>query len=133
MKKLTKILPVCGFVIAVALVGVTSAFKEAPKTKGGQTLYQFQYDPPTGSQAYSVANVENVANWKYAPSGSCNSDNIKACTIMASHVDDSDPTDPVLLNSENITAQETSTDVSIVASTADAPNTTSSNIQNRVN
>ena len=33
MTNISKLLPACGFAIAVALVGITSAFKDAPKNK----------------------------------------------------------------------------------------------------
>lgn len=35
MVQLSKVLPACGFVIAVALVGVTSSFKDAPNNNNG--------------------------------------------------------------------------------------------------
>ena len=44
MKNLSKMLPACGFVIAVALVGITSAFKDAPKTNANyfaQSYFEF--------------------------------------------------------------------------------------------
>lgn len=132
MSKIAKLLPLCGFVIAVALVVLTSSFKAAHKTMSGDTLYQFAYNPPA-TNPYSVTNVENVANWSYSPSGSCTSGSVKACTILASQVDDSDPSNPVLLSSEDITASTTTPNNSIVSSTADAPNTSSPNITNRVN
>lgn len=47
MTTISKILPACGFVIAVALVGVTSAFKEAPKAE--QDLWVLKSGATVGS------------------------------------------------------------------------------------
>ncbi|MGF7232620.1 hypothetical protein [Arachidicoccus sp.] len=129
--KLIKILPACGLALGVALVIATSAFTKAPQTKSGDPMYQFTYNPPT-TNPYSVSNVENVANWSYDPNATCPSGNVKACTIEASHVDASDPTNPVLLSSEDIDAAATA-GVARVISTADAPSLPSSSITNRSN
>lgn len=132
MKRFSRLLPLFTIVTGVALVAVTSAFKEAPKNKSGDPLYQFTYNPPT-TNPYSVSNVENVANWSYDPDATCPNGNVKACTIEASQVDDSDPLNPVLLSSENITATASGSGIAHVASTADASLPTSPNISNRTN
>lgn len=126
MKKLTKILPVCGFAIAVALVGVTSAFKEAPKGQNGQTLYRFMYDlsSPNIGTAYSETSVEDERNWTYAPEESCPSGTVKACTIEASQVDLSNPAQPELLQAEAIDADTNPAGVAHVTSTADGSGST---------
>lgn len=96
MKKLTKILPVCGFVIAVALVGVTSAFKEAPKQWNGQSTLTFEYTPPDPQNpSYAPADVSTLSNWHTTSDASeCSNDNQRACKIYvpdaAPYVDGND-------------------------------------------
>jgi len=81
MTNISKLLPACGFAIAVALVAVTSAFKEAPRTKGGDTMYTFEYNASGGTD-YSATSVEKASNWSYTSDDSrCTDVNNKACRI----------------------------------------------------
>lgn len=50
MARIEKMLPACGFAIAVALVGITSAFKDAPKKSGDPTTYYFQFNGSNGQE-----------------------------------------------------------------------------------
>lgn len=116
MKKLTKILPVCGFVIAVALVGVTSAFKEAPKQWNGQSTLTFEYSAPNGS--YTPADVSTLSNWHTTSDPSeCSNKQNRACKIYvpdaAPYVDASDNLQPAI----NLTLGGTATNA-YVESTA---------------
>lgn len=133
MTKLSKMLPACGFVIAVALVCVTSSFKGATQKGNVDDLYTFMYNPPSTDPdpLYSKASVENEANWTYAPEETCETGTVKACTIEASQVDASNPSAPELLSSENITAVENGASIAHVTSTFDGTGTT--NINNKVN
>ena len=110
-------LPACGFVIAVALVGLTSSFKEAPKSNGSFLTYSFEYQPPS-TDPYSEANVENPANWIYNASATSCGGIDKACALL--DVPDAfvDATGtPTLKDAINIVAQETN-GVAKVTSTA---------------
>ncbi|MGF7231363.1 hypothetical protein [Arachidicoccus sp.] len=129
--RLIKILPTCGLALGVALVLATSAFKEAPVNKSGETMYTFQYNAPSGLHPYSAANVENVANWSYTSSTSCNGTNVKACGLQVpeSYVDD--PTgSPTLDASINISATESSPNVAYVSGTDAGTDATISNKSN---
>ncbi|AYD47400.1 hypothetical protein [Arachidicoccus soli] len=132
MKRFSRLLPLFAIVTGVALVAVTSAFKVVPQNKSGDAMYQFIYTPPTQND-YSVSSVQDEGNWSYAPNETCPNGNVKACTIQASHVDDSDPNNPVLLSSEDITATANGSGVAHVTSTADAPSLPSSDIANKSN
>ena len=81
MAQLSKMLPACGFVIAVALVGITSSFKDAPKKVDGFVTYSFEYQPPS-SNPYSKANVENDSNWVYNPDATDCGGEDKACSLL---------------------------------------------------
>lgn len=81
MSQLSKMLPACGFVIAAALVGLTSSFKEAPKKVNGFVTYSFEYQPPT-TNPYTQASVENDSNWVYnADATDCGGED-KACALL---------------------------------------------------
>ncbi|WP_156522645.1 hypothetical protein [Arachidicoccus ginsenosidimutans] len=127
-RRLSRLLPVFAIAIGVALVAVTSAFKEQPKSKSGQTLYTFEY---SGGD-YSQASVEDVGNWDFTSNNDpCISGVAKACKIYASHVDASGD-EPVLDSSENIVAAYNSaTQTYRVGSTADG--TGSAYISNKPN
>lgn len=126
-----KVLPACAVAMGVALVLATSAFKEAPTNKSGETLYTFQYNPPAGMHPYAQANVENVANWSYTTSTTCNGLNVEACGLQVpeSYVDD--PTgSPTLDASINISATESSANVAYVSGTDAGSAATISNKSN---
>ncbi len=140
MVSFSKLLPACGFAIAAALAGVTSAFKEAPKDKSGQTMYTFEYTPPASdpTHPYSVGNVENVANWTFTSNDDrCLDVNIRACKIFASPDNvDASGDEPVLLSTEDISAAIfPTTGTAYVQSTDDGAlgTATASNISNKSN
>jgi len=119
MKNLSKMLPACGFVIAVALVLTSSAFTKVSNQKIDD-LYSFQYVEPSGSNPYSQANVQNKSNWEYAPSDpGCTTGNVKPCEIQvsSSYVQGSDPSTYALDPSFSITASSGTT--SHVTATSD--------------
>ncbi|WP_162923686.1 hypothetical protein [Arachidicoccus soli] len=126
-----KILPACAVAMGVALVMATSAFTKAPTNKSGDTLYTFQYNAPSGMHPYSQANVENVANWSYTTSTSCNGVNVEACGLQVpeSYVDDPIGS-PTLDASIDISATESSSNVAYVSGTAAGSNATISNKSN---
>ncbi len=75
MNKIAKLLPLCGFVIAVALVVLTSSFKTAPKkTHSGATLYYYTYTGPDQSPAQRKlgTNYTNPQTSQVACDGSVN-------------------------------------------------------------
>ncbi len=119
MVSFSKLLPACGFAIAAALAGVTSAFKEAPKTKSGDTMFTFQYVPPSGTD-YSQASVENLSNWQYTSDNTrCSDQQIRACKVYVTQgfVDGTDPGNYTLDPSYEITASSGTT--SLVTATSD--------------
>lgn len=133
-------LPACGFVIAVALIGITSAFKDAPKNGNGREMYVFEYNPPESDpEPYSVANVQDVSHWTSTTDATpCTNTNFKACKIYASAGNvDASGSEPVLLSSEAISATlNTTTNSAYVSSTDDGSlsnPSTSENISNRNN
>lgn len=73
MANISKLLPACGFAIAVALVGITSAFKDAPKTKSGDPTYYFEYQ---------TGDASNPANWQFTSDGSGCSGDGQSCKIL---------------------------------------------------
>ncbi|HEU0228656.1 MAG TPA: hypothetical protein VFQ86_13030 [Arachidicoccus soli] len=120
--KLYKLLPTCGLALGVALVLATSAFKEAPKDKSGDTLYTFEYNAPA-TNPYSAANVENVANWSYTSgTPSCDANNQKACSIEVHSNYVNNPGAPSSTLKSNFSISATNYDMSdaYVASTSDA-------------
>ena len=120
MIHIKKLAPVAAMVMGVALALVTSAFNTPHKTKGGATLYSFEYNPPA-TDPYSVANVENVSNWVYTASSPGCSGNQEACSLQASdsYVDNSGSS-PVLESSIDIQAVNTpATGTARVSSIAD--------------
>lgn len=104
MKRFSRLLPLFAIVTGVALVMVTSAFKQAPKDKSGDTLYTFQYNPPA-TNPFSVTNIENVSNWSSTSTSPGCSGNQKACSIEATddYVDNSGSS-PVLKSTIDIQA-----------------------------
>ncbi len=131
MVSFSKLLPACGFAIAAALAGVTSAFKEAPKNKSGQMLYTFRYNPPS-SDPYSATHVEDVANWSYtADTNPCSGDDVEACKIQvpADYVNNpaGAPATRTLKPAIDIGTTESSLGVNYVSSTAAAGSGTISN------
>ena len=120
MKRFVRLLPLVAIAFGVVLVLVASAFKKAPNTNtvhGKYTLYTFQYSGPD----YSVAHVEDPANWTYVSLSPGCSGNQKACSIEASdtYVDASGSA-PVLKSSINIQAVLTpATSTARVTSIAD--------------
>lgn len=117
MKHIQKIAPFAAMAVGAVLALATSAFKTS-QSKSGDTTYSFEYNPPS-SNPYSVANVENVANWKYnASPDECIGDK-EACTLLnvpSTYVNTGST--PTLKSSINIDAQESSTGVAFVHSTA---------------
>lgn len=102
--RLSRLLPLFAIVTGVALVTATSAFKEAPKSKSGATLYTFYYN----SSDYSTSAVENEGNWTYTPSSDlCSFDDEKACRIQVTADYVNNPgTSPSLKTSANVTATD---------------------------
>jgi len=121
-------LPIGGFAIAVALVGITSAFKDAPKTNSGVDTYSFEYQPPA-TDPYSIANVEDTANWVYNEDASGCGGVDKACALLDVPEDFVDASGtPTLKSSINIVAVLTGANAK-VASTA----STAIDIENQSN
>ena len=89
MTIISKMLPACGFVIAVALVGITSAFKDAPKTNSGDPAYYFEYQ--SGDPA-------NPANWEYTSDGTGCSGAGESCKILLSEDYVNTGTNPVTID-----------------------------------
>lgn len=115
-----KILPVFAMVTGAALAVINSAFKEQQKNKNGDTLYSFEYNPPSGAtHPYSQANVENVANWQYTPSSPSCLGSDRACSIQVpvSFVDNPG-TAPTLDSTIEINATNSSPNVAYVNTTA---------------
>lgn len=121
MTNISKLLPASGFLIAAVLVMATSAFKQAPKTKGGDALYTFQYNPPTGTNPYSESNVEAKGHWSYtATTDRCSDDDVKACKIYVSgsNVVPSGSS-YTLASGFTISATESSPNIAYVSATSD--------------
>lgn len=68
MTNLHKWLPACGFVIAVALVCITSSFKDASKTKAGPYFYKYT------SSNYSPTEIQKIDNYKRSDDDGCPGD-----------------------------------------------------------
>lgn len=60
-------LPACAVAVGVALVTVTSAFTEVPKTNGPLAEYYFEYNQPTGQEA-DEAQWEPITQLEYEAS-----------------------------------------------------------------
>lgn len=127
MKKLIKLLPILGFLIAVVLVCITSAFKTAPKTADDETLLTFQYMPGTPAD-YSQNRVQDVSHWQYTgDDDDCGNYQKKACKIYVSeaHVNGTTPATYSLDQSVNIQAAVNPNNSSeyFVSQTADGTST----------
>ena len=96
----------------------TSAFNKVPKSAGTQMSYSFEYTPPS-TDPYSVANVEDTANWHYnASAAECPGDD-EACALLnvpATYVNTGST--PTLKSSINIDAVESSPGIAKVNATA---------------
>lgn len=106
-RRLSRLLPLFAIATGAALVAVTSAFKEQPKTKSGDTLYTFYYNGPN----YTTAAIENESNWVYTSSSDlCSFDPEKACRIQVTedYVNNPGTMSATLKSSANVTATENS-------------------------
>jgi|GEM_PF-2617503 len=119
MKNFSKLLPIGGFVIAVALASITSAFKDAPKSWNGQSTLTFEYMPPDpNNPSYAPDDVSELSNWQVTSDATeCDNNDHRACKIYvpdaAPYVDASDN----LQSAINLTLGGTATDA-FVESTA---------------
>lgn len=85
MTKLNKWLPVCGFAIAIGLVGITSAFKDAPKqTNSQQTEYYFAYSAPTTGQEDDESQWTPITQLEYT-TATCDGQ-IHGCVLATTNV-----------------------------------------------
>ena len=95
MVKLSKVLPACGFVIAVALVGITSAFKDAPKKTLDSYFYQFK-----DGLAYTQTNIENSENYERS-NDACQSGSNVCGVLLPSDATLGDPPDGTEFSTES--------------------------------
>jgi len=132
--RFSRFLPLFAIATGVALVMATSAFKEAPKNKNGDTMIAFEYNAPgSDPNPYSQTNVETLGNWQYTSDNSaCTSGNVKACKVYVSsaYVDGSGPSNYTLDPSYVITASSGA--VSHVTATSDG-STSGTDFSNKPN
>ncbi|MFT3903837.1 MAG: hypothetical protein QM727_11735 [Niabella sp.] len=75
-------IPVCTFILGLALIFTVSAFTKQSVVKQDE-LHVFEFVPPTDSVPYSQANVQNIANWKHTESAErCPEGDVQACKIF---------------------------------------------------
>lgn len=92
MKKVSHLLPIFAIAIGVALVTVTSAFKEKPKFKSGDTTYYFEYQSGDAS---------NPSNWQYTSDETlCDGDG-ESCKIRLTQAHVNTTTTPVTIDASS--------------------------------
>lgn len=131
MKHIRKMAPFAAMAVGAVLALATSAFNKASKSKSGDTMYTFQYNPPSGTD-YSENSVKDVANWSYTTNNDrCNDNNVKACKIYVpeAYVDGL-PTSHTLDESIDIVTGGTSTQAYVTSTDA---GTTTDYFSNKLN
>ncbi|SEA28034.1 hypothetical protein SAMN05192529_11279 [Arachidicoccus rhizosphaerae] len=112
MVQLSKVLPACGFVIAVALVGITSAFKDAPKTNGNNFAQAYFQFTGTHNQEDNRLEWTQITQAQYDALDCPGS--LKGCSMIGDlNASDNHPVEVYVDNTTNETPQ-TGTHVSVV-------------------